>query len=284
MTTESTVPLGNQHKGLTGLPYFGGKSCLNHGLGPWINSLLPTERQVLYMEPFFGMGGILLARPPSFVELVNDINDRVVNWWRVVRDKADEIGYLSERTPYARKEYEWALANLDNPEYSDVQRALAFTVVLLQGLIRGDGAVHASWARHFEPTRATLMRYWDTETFKRLQDRMRAVQIDNCDAVELLERVATVDRAIIYCDPPYKDARTTVYHKNEVDRDRLTNALLALQGSCAISGYGDEWDHLGWRREEFQTIRSNITSGKNRTGQRTEVLWMNYNIKQMRLI
>ena len=38
------------------LPYYGKKSILPAGSGTWVNSLLPTDRNVLYLEPFFGMG------------------------------------------------------------------------------------------------------------------------------------------------------------------------------------------------------------------------------------
>ena len=78
---------------LRGLKWVGGKSAASAlGTGKWITSLLPYDRT--YAEPFAGMCGVLLQRFPSAEEIVNDLDERVVNWWRVVRDRPDEIQRL----------------------------------------------------------------------------------------------------------------------------------------------------------------------------------------------
>ena len=65
-----------------GLSYYGGKNP-QRGVPHWINSLLPSTKEcTLYVEPFCGMMGVLLSRQESFCEIVNDANERVVNWWR----------------------------------------------------------------------------------------------------------------------------------------------------------------------------------------------------------
>ena len=55
------------------------------------------------------MAGVLLARAPVKTEILNDLNGRVVNWWRAVRDKPEEFGRLLEFTPFSRAEYEWGV-------------------------------------------------------------------------------------------------------------------------------------------------------------------------------
>ena len=40
-------------------------SVVIQGTGRWITSLLPQRAGVLYCEPFAGMLGVLLQRPPS---------------------------------------------------------------------------------------------------------------------------------------------------------------------------------------------------------------------------
>ena len=136
---------------LSAIPYYGGKSANARGTCQWINTLLPNERDYLYHEPFFGMGGVLLSRQPAKFEIVNDLNDRLINWWRIVRDNPLELGYLIERTPRSRKEYEWSLENLDNLNLSPLRRALAFFVVLSQGLLHADGNSTGKWAMTRNP-------------------------------------------------------------------------------------------------------------------------------------
>ena len=76
---------------LRSLPYYGGKAL---GKGKWIASLLPWEKKTLYVEPFCGMFNVLLQREPVQFEMINDVNDRVVNWARTVRDHPEEFGYM----------------------------------------------------------------------------------------------------------------------------------------------------------------------------------------------
>ena len=113
------------------------------------------------------------------------------------------------------------------------------------------------------------------------------MQIDCEDAIDSMARVAHIERAVIYVDPPYLTSDTSPYRYNEVDKDKLTEVLLSMQGNVAISGYRNEWDHLGWRKEEYSTIRVHIYSksrGQDHSDERTEVLWMNYESAQGRLL
>ena len=59
---------------------------------------------------------------------------------------------------------------------------------------------------------------------------------------------------MIYADPPYPTAAAAHLYARTVDFDRLAETLLAQQGKVAVSGYGDEWDSLGWERHEHHTI------------------------------
>ena len=73
--------------------------------------------------------------------------------------------------------------------------------------------------------------------------------------------------------PPYPTATTTPYLHSEVDKGALTDALTRQRGFVAVSGYGDEWEHLGWRREVMLSNRTNIKGARGEA--RTEVLWLN---------
>ena len=50
-----------------------------------------------------------------------------------------------------------------------------------------------------------------------------------------------------------------MYRHPQVDVDCLTDLLWAQAGRVAISGVGDNWDHLGaqWQRHERVTVRRN---------------------------
>ena len=251
------------------LHYYGGKR--GFGKANWIAGLLPWEKDSSYLEPFAGMASVLLARPVVKVELLNDLNGRVVNWWRMVRDCPDEFGYLVEHTPRSRDEFRWACAAVDDRALPDIRRALAFHILVSQCINAGDNSLSGgSWRRRFKPEGKK-----DGDFIPKvacLSARLRDVQLENTDALDLLERTAGCDYAVIYCDPPYPTANTTPYAMGGLDFDRLGELLQAQQGAVAVSGYEGEWDCLGWAAERKQALRRQIAGGGE---PRTEVLWRN---------
>lgn len=154
-----------------------------------------------------------------------------------------------------------------------VRRALDFHVIVEQSMMHGGGSEAArGWRTGFR----TTSRASTPLPFRQLADRLRDVQIERRDALEVLERVASVERAVIYADPPYSGADTEPYGA-DVDREKLGEILRIQKGRAAISGYGDEWDRLGWRREEFEWSAKPGGAGMARGAvPRTEVLWCNY--------
>ena len=252
------------------LRWHGGKS--GYGKAEWIASLLPWERDTTYIETHAGMLGVLLAREPVKCELVNDLDERVINWWRVVRDQREEFGRLVEATPHSRREYEWAQAAVADLDLPAIKRALAFHILILQGAFARQQS--GAWRRGLSPSVGSLSR-WRSERVAALAERMWNVQLECRDALDLLEQVAKRDYTVIYIDPPYRDGSKAAYRKGKdgVDVERMAGLLLAQRGRVAISGYDDEWDRLGWRREE-RTWREGANLHKPR--ERTEVLWMNY--------
>lgn len=255
---------------LSALQYIGNKSYRNlSGSGKWINSLLPEKD--LYVEPFAGMLGILLQRDPAKFEIINDLDNNVTNWWRCVRDEPKELSRLIDLTPKSRIEHLWALNNVNNMEETPVRRALAFTILINQSF----ASVKYRWYTH-KKSHAKDWRKGISERILQLTDRMSNVQIEQKNASLLLEEIAKYDDAIIYCDPPYRDATDKKLYEKSINIPELTETLKQQKGLVAISGYNDEWDHLNWQRHEYDTF--SLLSGK--PTKRAEILWTNYNAEE----
>ena len=273
---------------MNALPYYGGKSLANHVVktGPWIASLLPVDRHATYIEPYFGMGGVLLMRPPALVEIVNDINDRLIRWWRVLRDHTDELAHLVVYTPSSRVEYAWAVAHLDGcPEgcnchlapIGELHKAFAFHVVLDCGFLRGDSLGKMAWRRCWKPGGKPMA--WPYERFASIADRMCEVQIEHGDALALLERATRLPEVIAYVDPPYPNSDTSIYQHGELDQAQLADVLLRMKGRVALSGTQGEWDDLlpGWHCSVMESTRLTPTAGGLvLKTQRQEALYTNY--------
>jgi len=106
--------------------WVGGKSRLRKQ----IVALLPPH--TCYVEPFAGAAGVLFAKPPSDVEVLNDVDQELVGFFRVVRDKPDELIASFDWTLVARAEFK-RMAGLDPLQLSDVQRAHRFYYLLMAG-------------------------------------------------------------------------------------------------------------------------------------------------------
>lgn len=89
--------------GLVGGPIirFGGKGHLAPLLIPHL------ARARMWVEPFFGGGGMFFALPPGMYEreAVNDLDSSIVTFFRVLRDRADELVCACEMTPYLRYDH-----------------------------------------------------------------------------------------------------------------------------------------------------------------------------------
>lgn len=257
------------------LPYLGGKA---RNVGEWINSNLPPPHaRQHYTEPFAGMLGVMRRRAPAGLEWASDIDGHVVNWWRMVRDRGQELDAALERTPHAEAEWKRARTELNDPD--PLRRAINFAIVMLHS--------YGSNTRSSTFVRSKLM---TPPRIDGLRKRMANVILIDEPAEKLLERI--VDRSqretlaswehLVYCDPPYPSAKSTDHYQYSViDIPKISELLLAISGPVAISGYGSEWDHLGWRCEEFVT-RTDLSS-QRQSIPRTEKLWCNFPPIQARL-
>lgn len=247
--------------------YNGNKAAI----ASWIVSLLPSDTNVCYVEPFAGMLGVLLRRPTSKQEIANDLNDRIVNWWQVLRDKPDALMHKCIATARSEVDFQHCWDTID--EGTDVERAAKLFSVLNWSRTSSDAnpffqvdydnRVYSAAGRQVD---AWLERHYDVAR------RMRNVQLLHRDAIGLLDDCASRDYAVIYCDPPYHST-AGVYRFNNLDVDAFTEALQSQRGRVAISGSGDEWDHLGWQRHEREKMRGSRQGGRIVA---TEVLWTNY--------
>ena len=254
---------------LMALSYFGGKA--GNGKADWVNSLLPLpNNRQLYVEPYGGMAAVLLIRQRAANEILNDINGHIMNWWECLRDYPQEFARLVRYTPISRTLYNRSISDMDDESLPPIKRALAFHIIITQGLRRADYRCEAGWRLNLQGN----ARYteWTDARISALANRMSRVQLECKPAVDVLRYTAPYDNACIYVDPPYPTSAKGSYLHSDIDIDELTDALMAQEGFVAVNGYGDEWEHLGWHRFTKAALRYNITTPCE---PRTEVLWTN---------
>ncbi|NII26177.1 DNA adenine methylase [Pseudoflavitalea sp. X16] len=255
------------------LTYYGGKQKL----APLINTLIPPHQ--LYGEPFVGGGAVFWIKRPSEVEVINDSNGELINFYHVVKHNYDGLISLINDTLHHRRQHIHAWVIYLNPElFSPVQRAWAVWVLASQSFAaRLDG----NWGFDLEFNVTTKKIMHSRDEFTRLYaTRLEQVQLESKDALYIIRSRDTVD-SFFYCDPPYYNSDMGHY-KGYTKRDfyELLETLASIEGKFLLSSYPSSVlaafvSRYGWHQQTIeQTVSINIKSGKGKP--KTEVLTANY--------
>ena len=87
----------------TPITYWGGKQTLLHEILP----LIPEH--TTYCEPFFGGGAVFFGKKPSKVEIINDLNRVVINFFEQSESNFEALRGRIRATPHSRAHYMDAL-------------------------------------------------------------------------------------------------------------------------------------------------------------------------------
>jgi DNA adenine methylase len=264
----------------TPLTYYGGKQRI----APQILELMPTGP--VYIEAFAGGLAVLFARPRAQREVLNDLDGRVVAFWRAVRDHPLELADAVASTPYSRAEWEFCEANPVGPTVVETARRLLVTV---------DHSYARSARSWSSPALLTDRRgRWQPGTWENMPPRVAAatarlqgVALENVDAATLIGR-SDEPGVVIYADPPYpKSTRSSGGAGYLHDDDgslwpRLVEVLLSIErAQVVLSSYpGPELEQLevaGWRRVDLiASCASSVTRASR--GMAPEAVWLSPNI------
>lgn len=257
-------------------PYFGGKQLL----GPRIVGAFPAHRH--YVEPFAGSLAVLLAKPRSAFETVNDLDGDIMAFWRALREQPDDLARLCALTPHSRTEHE---LSYDRDDCSDLERARRVWVCLTQG--RGATLKATGWRQYVKPAGTTSLPDYLAGYVARIPaaaERLKLVSLECRPALDIIIRYGAEPDVLLYVDPPYLGESRGAGDRGRYQVDMLgsdchTELLAALQAcrsAVVLSGYPSQLydEQLGdWHRTEFATGTGQSAAGEWST--RTEVLWSN---------
>jgi DNA adenine methylase len=273
------------------LKWHGGKFYLARR----IIALMPPH--LTYVEAYGGGLSVLLARDPDdprlwlgsdsshrgVSELVNDINGRLIGFWRVLRDEAtfDTFRRVVETIPLARPEWEQAHEH----EYGAdaVADAVAFFVNCRQSLAGRQNSFTAITRNRTRRHMNGNVSEWlsAVDGLAAVHARLRRVLVENKPALEIIKS-EDGPGALFYLDPPYVHqtrAAKKVYDFEMTERDHreLLDVLRQVQGKVLLSGYRNPlYDERlsGWRRVDFDI--ANHASGSGSKRRMTECVWANF--------
>ena len=258
----------------------------------WLLPLLPESHH--YCEPFAGSAAVLLNRDPSPVETYNDIDGEVTHFFKILRDKQEELIRGISLTPFSREEYYMAIYGTGNDDeiVDDVEQARRFYIRARQtrtGLAQT--ASLGRWANCKDSSRSGMsgvVSRWlgGVDALDEIAKRLIRVQIENRPAIDII-RLYDGPNTLFYCDPPYYhetrgDSKAYGFEMDEEQHREFAKTVNQCAAKVAVSGY----DHP-LMKELFPASKWVKTVGNKKTihstkGTRTEILWTNYNPKKQK--
>jgi len=292
--TNAVISDAEARDRMSAFAWYGGKaSHLN-----WLLPLLPRCKH--FVDVFGGSAAVLLNRDPSPIETYNDLDNNVVNFFKVVRQNPDELMRLLHLTPYSREDRKEALRAMRTPPPNtdiSLEHARLFFIMARQTQRGQAQMITDSELNAWRFTRNVIQRgiavynaQWQSgiDGLAAVAARLRNVQIENYPALDVI-RLYNDPGVLLYCDPPYvHDTRrldktsTYAFEMTTQQHVELAAALHKHQGLVALSGYPSPlYDELyaDWFYVDmpYQSASVQITTS-TLDASRIERLWTNYDL------
>lgn len=219
----------------------------------------------VYVEPFFGAGGMFFNKRKAKYNIVNDYDNDVFNLFNVIMHRKDDFIEAFIKMPVQEGLLKhWK----QNKETDEILKALRF-IFLSNFTYLGKGTTMCFGT---ENPKSIILKNIDAT-----QKYLENVQFANRDFRSFFEqlRERNSDDTFIYCDPPYlgtDDNYETSF--NEQDSEDLFNLLIQSKCKFAIS----EFDHPFILEQAQKNGLNTLIIGErqNLKNRRTEILITNY--------
>ncbi len=261
--------------------WVGGKSRLRKAIIP----LIPAH--TCYVEPFGGAAWVLFGKPPSPVEILNDIDEELINFFRVVKHQPEELIKSFDLELASRSEFQ-RLAEVAPKSLSKIERAHRFYYLIMAGW--GGEALYPRFQTSTSDGGHGNRLIGALKSLRRriepVHDRLKTVIIENLDWTECVERY---DRSasFMYLDPPYPGNGANYKYNMRLmaEHSAIAERLSRVKCKWMLSSYDTEGVRATFRNYNIVQIQSSSgmrsaeaevrVHGRKRTLNR-EILILNY--------
>lgn len=265
----------------TPITYYGGKQRL----ADTIISMMPKHK--LYCEPFFGGGAVFFRKPKAGIEVINDHNDMLINFYLSAQNSFPELQERIRNTLHSESMYYYAKDVWNGRrQASDVEKAWAVWMITNGSFA---GSMHGGW-KWCNGTSGShsgvFIKNKRIEFGEQLRDRLDQVQISCRDALRVIKERDS-ENTFFYLDPPYPGCVQQHYSGyTHSDLYNLLKLLSTIKGKFILSNYWCQTLRyfilkFGWN---FRTVELDLKVNHLGRGQsvekRTEILVFNYDIEK----
>lgn len=256
----------------TPISYFGGKQTMLKHIIP----LIPEHR--LYTETFAGGAAVLFAKEPVDVEVINDLNSELINFYWTASLHYSQLKEEINKTLHARGIYDHAFYIYNHPTFFDhVKRAWAvWCLCKMSFASKMDGTFG------FDKSKGTMVKKIGNakDAFTQaLCNRLEKVTIERDNALKVIKRFDKPD-AFHFVDPPYINSDCGHYEGMFTHSDLLSllDLLASISGKFMLTMYPHEdIDHYSARHSwKIVEVERTISSSRTNRKKKSEWIVMNY--------
>ncbi len=242
--------------------YYGGKQLLL----PKIIPLVPKHKK--YVEPFCGGGALYWAKEPAEIEIINDIDGFVANFYSVVKNNFEALRLLLNSKAYSRLTHEHAGIIRKHPElFNKVKRAWAFYYLANTSLYAIFGNTQNIPSKDAKPIKTYNSK---NERFTQIyEERLKNTYIESRDALYVISKHNSPD-TFLFIDPPYYNSDCGHYGGYSYEMYKELLELLSLTESkflltCYPSDLIDDYaSKNGWIVERHEMLLNAGNKGKKK--------------------
>lgn len=244
-----------------------------------LKHILPrVPKHRIYVEPFVGGGAVFWAKEPSEVEVLNDTNGEIINFYEIAQKNFKELEKEVKATLHSREQWRQAKVVYENPGmFSPLKRAWAFWVLANQSFSSIVGGWWATSRGNSSEKSLKNKRERFSDSIKR---RLERVQIDCVDALNVIKNKDSKE-TFFYCDPPYFNSDLGHYGGyTALHFMALLEMLSKIKGKFLLSSYPSEilMKYAKKHKWKMFSVEQNIAVTKLTSRKKTEVLTGNYEI------
>jgi len=221
------------------IKWSGGKSRLRK----FIVSAFPKHD--CYVEVFGGAGWVLFEKEPSKVEVFNDINQELTNFFSVVRNQPQKLieSFRWELVERAKFESLQSMPDQNIADLTSVERAHRFFYIIMAawGGEYGSARFQTSVKDGGKGNRLIGALQNLEKRITPAHQRLQKVIIENLSWQECISRYDKKGKAdiLMYLDPPYPDNNVNYAHnmRSWAEHEELARVCRSMNAKFVLSSY-----------------------------------------------
>ena len=226
----------------------------------------------IFVEALCGAASLALNKPSAKVEVINDLNKDIYDFFITIRDNYDKLYHYLLNTPYHRGLY-YELKHKWRQGWRPMDQIekVATWFFLQDSSFSGTFGAGFSTARKDKNVASEFASRVDL--LYKVRDRLRNIYIDCRDYQEVIEYYDCKDM-FTYLDPPYWIDAANNYYKagQNFDHYRLAEVLNRITGKAIISYYPHPelvkiYPPPKWNFKSIKTVKHSFKADSNAQGE-----------------